>query len=318
MYITKNFEQEVIEKPYTEGYRTLRVLSGYVSPNFVESILDKYDELVLEVIVGMTSNDGISKWNHEQFKKISRNYVGRANISYQIEKPGNHRKVYWWAEDQHLENKIFIGSANFTVNGFTRQGEILVEVTESNIDDVFEDLSTILCTEPQVEQKIDLFEATVHTYHLINDNEEVVAKPVLQLGEKEYSSYVELALTGRGGEVQSRAGLNWGQREGRNANQAYLSVPKEIHNINPTFFPELKEVFQVITDDNQILTCVMAQANRKAIQTKDNSEMGRYFRKRLGLKSGEMIVKENLEQYGRKSIRIFKLEENIFFMDFSK
>lgn len=318
MYITKNFEQEVIEKPYNEGYRVLRVLSGYVSPDYVASILEKYEELVLEVIVGMTSHEGISKWNHEQFKEISRKYVGRVNISYQIERPGNHRKVYWWVKEKQIENKIFIGSANFTVNGFTNQNEILVESTQSNIDEVFEDLSTILCTESQVEQKIKLFEAIPFTYHLVNPSGEVEAKPVLQVGDVEYSDYVELELTGRGGEVQARAGLNWGQREGRNADQAYISVPKGIHDQHPDFFPQLKKSFKIITDDNQIMVCVMAQANRKAIQTKDNSELGRYFRSRLGLRSGEMIVKENLEQYGRNNIRIFKLEDDLFYMDFSK
>ena len=50
-----------------------------------------------------------------------------------------------------------------------------------------------------------------------------------------YLNFVTLPLiTGKKEKqrVPYRSGLNWGQRPGRNENQAYLSVPSEIQKLN--------------------------------------------------------------------------------------
>ena len=117
--------------------------------------------------------------------------------------------------------------------------------------------------------------------------------------------------------VPGRSGLNWGQRPGRNQDQAYLSVPVEIQRSN--FFPAVGIKFIAIFDDGFEVACVRAQQNGKAIHSyRDNSIIGKYFRERLGLNSGDIIIFQHLEQYGRLFIEVSKKEENIYFFDFSK
>lgn len=117
--------------------------------------------------------------------------------------------------------------------------------------------------------------------------------------------------------VPSRSGLNWGQRPGRNENQAYIAVPADVQRSN--FFPEPGIEFYLEWDDGQKFICVRAQHNGKAIQTPhDNAELGRYFRYRLSVEPGYPIVMGHLIRYGRTDVEVFKDSEKHYFADFSR
>lgn len=115
--------------------------------------------------------------------------------------------------------------------------------------------------------------------------------------------------------VPLKSGLNWGQRAGRNENQAYIAVPAYIQRSD--FFPISGDEFVIEWDDGMKCTCVRAQQNGKAIQTpRDNAILGRYFRARLGVKLGFPVLIDHLLKYGRTEVDIFKIEEKLFFADF--
>lgn len=117
-------------------------------------------------------------------------------------------------------------------------------------------------------------------------------------------------------QVPKVSGLNWGQRPGREQNQAYLSIPAYIQRCN--FFPVPGHPFVIECDDGEIFNCVRAQANGKAIHTPlNNSLFGVYFRKRLGVMSGYMVKIDHLIKYGRSSVDISKLTDGRYFLDFS-
>ena len=117
--------------------------------------------------------------------------------------------------------------------------------------------------------------------------------------------------------VPQRSGLNWGQRPGRNQDQAYIPIPAYIQRSG--FLPKFAIKFVVQCDDGHELSLVRAQGNGKALQTyEDNAILGRYFRKRLGVVFGDRITIYDLEKYGRYSIDIVFLEDNKYFLDFSK
>ncbi len=130
---------------------------------------------------------------------------------------------------------------------------------------------------------------------------------------------ISLPLTARIAGVQvvpQRSGLNWGQRPGRNLDQAYIPIPAEIQRSR--FFPDRGVEFLIECDDGELFKCVRAQANGKALETSsDNSLLGIYFRKRLGVRQGYLVTIEHLFRYGRTSVDISKKDDFRFFMDFS-
>ncbi len=134
------------------------------------------------------------------------------------------------------------------------------------------------------------------------------------------TSYVRISLTAtvRGEErVPSRSGLNWGQRPGRNPNQAYLPITAEVQRSG--FFPDPGISFSIECDDGVVFECVRAQQHGKAIETPaNNAIIGSYFRERLGVESGESVAIWHLIDYGRTSIEIFEIARNKYFLDFSR
>lgn len=132
-------------------------------------------------------------------------------------------------------------------------------------------------------------------------------------------NFVSLPLTTGKGEnirVPYRSGLNWGQRPNRDENQAYLGIPADIQK--SIFFPMVGIAFEISCDDGFKMLCVRAQQNGKGLHTqKSNAIMGKYFRERLGLSSGEMVTIDHLINYGRISVDIFQLVTGEYFLDFS-
>ena len=116
--------------------------------------------------------------------------------------------------------------------------------------------------------------------------------------------------------VPMSSGLNWGQRPGREQNQAYLPVPADIQKNN--FFPDTGIEFEILTDDGFRWRCARRQANGKAIHTiENNSTMGLYFRKRIGLEPGDLITLGDLLRYGRTSVTIYKKSTHLYLLEFS-
>ena len=72
------------------------------------------------------------------------------------------------------------------------------------------------------------------------------------------------------------------------------------------------------TDDGEILACVIAQENDKAIETSDdNSLLGKYFRRILGVLSGTKVELAHIQAYGRSSVDFSKIDEDLYLLDYS-
>lgn len=129
---------------------------------------------------------------------------------------------------------------------------------------------------------------------------------------------VDLPLTfGKGAneKVPLSSGLNWGQRPGREQNQAYISVPVEIQKSD--FFPDKGIHFLITTDDGVQWECARRQANGKAIHSiNNNSLIGSYFRNRLGIELGDLVTISHLLKYGKTKLTIYKKSKYSFFLDF--
>jgi hypothetical protein len=118
--------------------------------------------------------------------------------------------------------------------------------------------------------------------------------------------------------------LNWGQRDGRNPNQAYISVPAEIRKME--FFPVRQQQFTVLTDDGKAIICSTAQSGQKGAaldkykaihSSTNNSLLGEYFRYRLGLTDGAFVNTSDVINYGRTDVTFYKIDPETYYMDFS-
>lgn len=112
-------------------------------------------------------------------------------------------------------------------------------------------------------------------------------------------------------------GLNWGQRVGREPNQAYIQLPIDVYRSD--FFPKKPIHFNITTDDGQTIVFTRAQKTDEgtALQTpEDNSLLGKYLRSRMNIPFGEEITRDSILKYGCTEITFFKIGDK-FFMDFS-
>ena len=228
--------------------------------------------------------------------------------------PSVHSKVYIWLKND-VPQTSFVGSANYTQNAFfTRQKEALSMCDPIGAYAYFQELvpQTILCNHIEAEQYCKQDDIVKRDKYSMEAGDEPLAVCELPL------------VSTKTNEIQEAAGLNWGQcralkneNNPRNRNDAYLTIPAEIRKMN--FFPPKGHYFSVRTDDGYTLTCNVAQADGKAIHTpNDNSELGVYFRARLNVESGKKIETADLVRYGRRTVTFVKLDEEDYYMDFSR
>ena len=103
---------------------------------------------------------------------------------------------------------------------------------------------------------------------------------------------------------------------GREPNQAYIPLSSKVYRGD--FFPARGHHFTLHTDDGQVIICARRQDNGKALHsTENNSIIGEYFRRRLGVPLGKPVAKADLKKYGRFDIVFYKIDDDNYYMDFS-
>jgi NgoFVII restriction endonuclease len=325
--ITTNLFEEVLIKPVNEGADKLLVVSGYATYTMVsrhfEQIIKAKKSLKLQLIVGMCKQDGLSLSNHLGFQKLTEiDFAGKFECSYIHKSPAVHSKLYIWLKnDQPV--KSFTGSANYTQNAFGKQREILTQCDNASSLKYFEEISTesIYCNHIDVESYIPIYSDKQYYRRFIKETEkDIEVKPKPSFYQAEEFPCISVSFLDKNGDLPDGAsGLNWGFRPDikRNLNQAYIQLRPEIYKND--FFPPKGDHFTVNTDDGKRLVC--KRATKKygdAILTpNDNSQLGEYFRNRLGLAYGAKVSKEDLEKYGRTDITFCKIDDETYEMDFS-
>lgn len=299
----------------------LHILSGYANSSMLKRHLEMLKErmgaenrhIKIHLLVGMTSKEGISTIEHLAFKDIV-NISPDVMCSYMMcEQKPCHSKVYVWLNNGKPV-EAYIGSANYSQNAIFNQIESLYQCDPVEAESYFQLISNycIYCSHDEVEDAVRI----VSKKKFMAEMKQVEDDPNPTIPS------VILPLLDRTNNVHKRAGLNWGQRPNRERNQAYIPIPRHIGRSD--FFPPKKEVFTLMTDDGYVMQCV-AQGNKETdpipkqlTTTNNNSEMGRYFRKRLGVPEGGFITKANLDTYGRSHVTVYKLDDGTYYMEFRK
>lgn len=314
--ITENIAKAVLLDPLSSGCDELLILSAYATPQMASWILktyaDKAAALSVRLLVGMTSTDGISERVHMGFQKLHGRKYADSNVSFECsyieDLPPSHANLYLWLK-KGAPIQAYTGSAEFLqrILVTAKQKEIVCPCNPIAALQHYrqEQKHSIYCNHSEIENHI-----RIQAKHAILD-----ADGQAESAEESNQSRVTLSLLTDKGTVAARSGLNWGQRDGRNPNEAYIRLPS--HVAKSGFFP-LEGNFSVDTDDGKYLLLRVEQQNNKAITTPEsNALLGEYFRNRLSLPFGDLITRDNLETYGRTDVVFLKIDDETFYMDFS-
>ncbi len=322
--ITKNLFEKILVEPAKNNTTDLYIVSGYATAamafRHLELLSKKELQIKIHLIVGMCPQDGLPETNHIAFRKLAEEiYPNNFECSYVMSSTPVHSKIYSWCEEDKALS-AYVGSANYTQNAFGNTQKEAMEIANPKDCREYFDLiakDSIYCTHGEAEDFVRIYNDKEYYGRRIQKSK--VTKTPKKKTDYNSLPFAKISLLDRHGELPTRSGLNWGQRPEyrRNPNQAYIRVPSEI--IKSNFFPERGMDFTVLTDDGKVLICKRAQANGKAIETPhDNSLIGEYFRNRLGLPEGELVKTRDLRRYGRTNVDFYRIDDETYYMDFSK
>ena len=322
---SKNLAETILFSPISLGADSISILSGNATPTmaswYLTSLHEKragssFPSIQVNLVVGMTSVDGVSSSFHSEFKDLQHRNATDASwdpfsCSYVYDLPAIHSNLYVWTKEGN-PLIAFVGSAPFLQSSFLSSGveglrveNLMSEADANEALNYYRDVEehTMFCTHSEIEGNV----------RITND----FPPDLGQCNPQTDLETVTLSLLTRNGSIGKKSGLNWGQRAGRNPNEAYIPVPRKV--AQKGFFPLNRQQFTVQTDDHKSLILRIEQERDKALTTPlSNSLLGEYFRGRLGLGNGDYVSLESLEEYGRTDVSFTKIDEEQYYMDFSQ
>jgi hypothetical protein len=137
---------------------------------------------------------------------------------------------------------------------------------------------------------------------------------------KKITETIFLPLYGRNKNVFEKSGLNQWNADGRprDLNEVYLPIPADIHHYYPSFFPDRNTPFFLKLPDGSEMKVKVCQDGGKALMSFSNRELGRWIlRDVLRIKEGQLLTYTKLQTIGIDSVRIDKMDNQHFEINFS-
>lgn len=145
---------------------------------------------------------------------------------------------------------------------------------------------------------------------------------VVFAGESRIKATVYLPLYGtRNGEVEDKSGLNQWNAGGRkrDISEVYIPVPAYVHSKYPDFFPDRETPFTLRLPGGREMQSKICQSGGKALMSYSNRELGQWIlREVLKLKEGELFTTEKMQEIGIDSVRIDRISDNLYEMNFAR
>lgn len=151
-------------------------------------------------------------------------------------------------------------------------------------------------------------------YSLINSKN-------LLLQKAKYLDTIYLPLYGSKGKVYNNSGLNQWNAKGRlrDKDEIYIPIPKRFYKYNPNFFPNKDIIFSLNLPNGKTIKAKICQDNNKALMSNPNKDLGKWLlRDVLKLKEGELVTDDLLNTYGIDSVRVDKISQEEYDINFSK
>lgn len=150
----------------------------------------------------------------------------------------------------------------------------------------------------------------------------IISEKGLSLGtDTRVKETVFLPLYGKDQTVFEKSGLNQWNAGGRDRhpNEVYIPIPAEVHKHAPGFFPDRDTPFSLKLPNGEMMDSKVCQDNSKALMSCSNRELGHWIlRDVLQLQEGELLTYEKLQLLGIDSVRIDKIDDLEFEINFAE
>lgn len=336
--LTERLYEQVLLEPALAGADRLLVVSGYATPAMASRLLtdlgDRVDHAVaVELVVGMVGYEGITLQDHDGFLTLQESPpAGEITVSYTVDHRSVHTKLFVWMTGD-LPTVAFAGSSNFTQNGFligkrrTHHSEVLAEVDARDALAEFKrvEAESLRADYPTVDEEVSIGVRRPNGIVSVAASDDTDSS--LELVGLDYVvlplvAQVSSAAGTLRGHPHLQWGLNWGQRDSRDRNQAVIPIPSRVWAQDPEFFPRgtsgARPQFLVTTDDGKSIFFVVAEQGDKALHSvPSNSLVGEYFRNRLGIASRAQVTLDHLIAGGSRFVRIYRTEDEGYYLEYS-
>ena len=132
---------------------------------------------------------------------------------------------------------------------------------------------------------------------------------------------IYLPLYGRNNFVYENRGLNQWNAKGRKRDydEVYIPIPTIIHKKYPNFFPNRETPFELKLPNGKSIKSKICQDGGKALMSYSNKELGNWIlRDVLKLDEGKLLTYEKLQILGIDSVRIDKINGELYEINFAK
>ncbi|OLF33327.1 phospholipase D family protein [Staphylococcus borealis] len=300
-------------------FKTLNIISGYASASFLNRIIDNYPKLNINVYIGM-SQEGIITENHKKYIQIMNSY-DHVKVYYQVSGEPTHIKLYNFSTEENHKN--FMGSANFTENGFIYNNELLCETNE-NTSRLFkkQNKNSMLCNSLNIREYIKFVDNKLQNEDSYNEIDKIRSKIEYFNKQNDINSdinndmtdkYIKLPIV-----IPKKASAMW-KRSGINAGFGNKFAHLVMSNYNSS---KLKEFFNeglienIYDFENTNILCELKGTFNRELHFVDINIYD-YFRKLIGLNEITPITHEHLEYFGYKYFTFKKTEENKYLLTFT-
>jgi len=153
-------------------------------------------------------------------------------------------------------------------------------------------------------------------------------------GDIEYSEAVILPLYSSGNsplkEVPAKSGINQWNAGGRKRSfgEAYISIPRKVHQMKPGFFPERDQKFDLRLPSGEVVRAKVCQQGSKALMSDPNTVLcnwlfstidGDHSYSQSRLSRGLPYTYDDLARIGKDSVRLTKIagDDLVFELEFA-
>ncbi len=317
------------------------IATGYISNTTVK----KYEPSILKIIenggsfdliVGMAFHEGLKEIQyktlnslHEKIRSI--NPTGGGVKLVYVRK--YHGKIYNLTSAN--KNDIYLGSSNFSETGLWGNLEGTIEVKNKETkDDVLEFLDWLRDDDQSVYiDKAKDFKITdsqsFREGGVVNPKIESHEAGTYDIATIDTSKlpYLDIPLS-RNLEARTRSSFNAYFGKGRLKRTTVKVTPRnwfegeiivDAGTIRNELYP--KGFFKVITDDGYTFECKTQGDNFKDLRSTGKLYiLGKWIKLKLqvngALKPLTLVTYETFEKFGQENLRLYKMEENVYFMEF--